>query len=586
MVRYARIDDDDDDNQGRYYPASRCFILLLGVAAIISSRWWWWWIATKKNTILSISSSSEDEEVLNVEISNLYEVAARRKIGDGLYPYEYLAEIHRETTLRATPGVACEWELDDETIVTGCVATRVWTSVGQKIVRVTADATKQREIRVYVKYVRRELRELDVDDRERYLSAVAILYRVDTDVGARQWGPNYKSAAWLVREHLYGAASRECDHWHDDAGFLNHHVGITFQFERSIQAVDAAVSASYWDYTIDASESFSKSLVFATTWFGPASPPSDSHVVDSGRFAYAPVPFSSSSFSTIKNPYGLLRSPWNTNPVPYLLRFDQVLGMKHDGYLLTTCEDFAATLDDDEKTSLSVIVSRLNGKLHGPIHIMIGGHWWFDNNTASWLGTTEGARSRALLASKFLWRQGYLRCPETCSADADFRACACSCPAADDAYQVLRNSGLLDINKSWRSPEKNDWRKILEFLCHVGHPGDMFTSAAPQDPIFWPLHGNAERFVHLVRLLRARGEKVSTNRPTCDRGETCPGHKKNDLLPFRRGLFDDDDDDDERHLTNAEFYNLTSPLNPDLPYVYDRLTYWPACRDQTIWHHR
>ena len=68
----------------------------------------------------------------------------------------------------------------------------------------------------------------------------------DVDVGSM-----YRSAAWLVREHLYGAADKSCDHWHDDAGFLNHHVGITWQLEQSLRAVDNSTAAHYWDYTLD-----------------------------------------------------------------------------------------------------------------------------------------------------------------------------------------------------------------------------------------------------------------------------------------------------------------------------------------------
>ena len=51
-----------------------------------------------------------------------------------------------------------------------------------------------------------------------------------------------------------------------------------------------------------------------------------------------------------------------------------------------------------------------------------------------------------------------------------------------------------------------DHEAVLGALCKVGFPGEMFTSAAPQDPTFWPLHGNAERFLQLLRLLMRRGE--------------------------------------------------------------------------------
>ena len=94
------------------------------------------------------------------------------------------------------------------------------------------------------KYVRRELRELTAADRERYFDALATVYRTSQEDGERAFGPMFRSAAWLVREHLYGAAQRECDHWHDDAGFLTHHVGITLQLEQSLRAVDQRVCRS------------------------------------------------------------------------------------------------------------------------------------------------------------------------------------------------------------------------------------------------------------------------------------------------------------------------------------------------------
>ena len=144
---------------------------------------------------------------------------------------------------------------------------------------------------------------------------------------------------------------------------------------------------------------------------------------------------------------------------------------------------------------------------------------------------------------------------------------------------------------------------LLEELCHIGSPGEMFTSAAPQDPIFWPLHGNAERFVQYLRLLKDKGtismdeawayehtthvpsdtglvcewEGVTgMQMPTCER-KTCPGHKSDDLLPFeylmthQTGLY-----------SNMGFYKLSHPDNDELPYVYDSLDYWAGCTNSSM----
>ena len=63
---------------------------------------------------------------------------------------------------------------------------------------------------VTCRYVRRELRDLTAFDRNAYFDAMHVLYSTEQDLGVKLYGANFKSAAWLVREHLYGAADREC----------------------------------------------------------------------------------------------------------------------------------------------------------------------------------------------------------------------------------------------------------------------------------------------------------------------------------------------------------------------------------------
>ena len=196
---------------------------------------------------------------------------------------------------------------------------------------------------VTVKYVRRELRDLTDDDREGYLKALSILYSVDQTDGEQIYGSEFKSIAWLVREHLMGAADKACDHWHDDAGFINHHIGITMQFEKALQTVDETVAAHYWDYQQDADlDDWTDSIIFDDTWFGAASPNNTDHVIEFGTWAYTKImeKAGAGGWSTIHNPYGLLRSPWNTNPTPYVTRSRYVLGLKDSGYGLPSCDEF------------------------------------------------------------------------------------------------------------------------------------------------------------------------------------------------------------------------------------------------------
>ena len=43
---------------------------------------------------------------------------------------------------------------------------------------------------------------------------------------------------------MQAAADKECDHWHDDAGFMVHHVAFTLVLEQSLQAVQGETAQS------------------------------------------------------------------------------------------------------------------------------------------------------------------------------------------------------------------------------------------------------------------------------------------------------------------------------------------------------
>ena len=167
-----------------------------------------------------------------------------------------------------------------------------------------------------------------------------------------------------------------------------------------------------------------------------------------------------------------------------------------------------------------------------------------------------------MLASKWLWRQGYIRCPETCSDDTPMSDCVCSCPSeltdrfssskevqtklastspppahficyrrqhnlllahnsVDTIYysytnvhkQFLNATGLMALSdglfEDWTNfittgcfPESDCYDVVVKSLCHVGHAGEMFTSAAPYDPIFWPIHGLADRQTYSSMRIR------------------------------------------------------------------------------------
>lgn len=161
-------------------------------------------------------------------------------IGNGLYPHENLVEMFQPTTLSIEfEGIDVDdgevsWRVPgtyqaDALELAGKQVRVTFVELGKHRVVVSTSRGQRYKFDCTARYVRRELRDLTAADRELYFDAVGIVYRTSQTEGERRFGKNFRSAAWLVREHLYGAADRACDHWHDDAGFLNHHVGITMQ---------------------------------------------------------------------------------------------------------------------------------------------------------------------------------------------------------------------------------------------------------------------------------------------------------------------------------------------------------------------
>ena len=99
-------------------------------------------------------------------------------------------------------------------------------------------SNKIHQFTVSVKVVRHEIRDLSEADRQSFFSALHKFYVTSPEEGLEKYGSAYTSAFETLRMHLYGAADKECDHWHDDAGFLTHHVGITWMFENSLRLID------------------------------------------------------------------------------------------------------------------------------------------------------------------------------------------------------------------------------------------------------------------------------------------------------------------------------------------------------------
>ena len=104
------------------------------------------------------------------------------------------------------------------------------------------------------------------------------------------------------------------------------------------------------------------------------------------------------------------------------MRFNRTMGVLADGNDdFPSCYDFAEYLDSSE-CNLADVQAALNGQLHGPVHVMIGGQWDFKYNWHAYMKMIF-VQDNFLLLSKDLWRQGYIRVPDYCSMDTPHSDC-------------------------------------------------------------------------------------------------------------------------------------------------------------------
>lgn len=597
-----------------------------------------------KSILLSAPPISEESDLkLNVTFDAYNEYTKNVSTPYIFLPWSIIAEPFRTTTLTASAvldgqGASIEfhceysWEID-ELAFSGSTVTHLFTTTGFHNLTLRADVAFDsfnlstiKEDAIMVKYIRREIRNLRDTDRNAFLDALQVIYYTDTLSGLSLYGGEYKGIEYYIRKHLYGAASRACDHWHDGAGIMTHHIGFTLEFERNLQLVDPVVSIPYWEYTKDDTDycvqsgsntcwenSISQqSPIFDPEWFGAANPsPSGDHSIQMGRWSKLSVLQAARNFSDITNSYGLLRSPWNTDPTPFVMRFGNVNGGSWEP--MVGCSRWDACFESD---SIGELNNCLNGGTHGPIHIMLGGQWDMNHSIiVDAASPFNGISGPHLLLAKHLWRYGYMNCPEVCSRDTPTSQCKCECPTSvrEDvtAYEILAEKtnimhwlsshahGAIKFNVSTErysiegyTEEKQfrTWELLLNALCDPGHVGEMYTSAAPYDPLFWAIHPTAERLLGWRRILSDKAWKPldetwsyahhddtsdfgrvcywesNITLPRCDLG-VCPGHNADDILPFE-GLIVQGESP-----TNIELYNFIHPWNPELSYAYDSFLY-------------
>jgi len=640
---YANINNSiqgsNEDNINRKNALSRVrsgLFIFFGVAVMVGI----WWSGSPffagnnsvlekdplpKGDVKQNKATIISKNTLSIEVENEYTLNGDSKIT--AYPWE-IVEPYRDSYLSVSGGKSDSeyiWTITREKnyrgpgyveIYTGSTITVQFKAPGKYTVLVQEIVNNQvvnfMEKTYMSKYVRREIRSLTDQDRNRYFDAVETLMSVSTDEGKDKFGSDYYDKNWFIREHMYGGAEISCDHWHAGSGFLPTHIAFTLQWEKALQAVDPTVAAHYWDFTIDRESleyHWRESSVFAPDWFGSSRP--EEGIVNEGRWAYTPVMTDAQVYSGITNSWNLLRSPWNNDPRPYLTRFETLFNY-FDYDRPKGCEEYWGCL---QKTNWFELAICMNGDTHGRIHQLMGGSWGgvYDDflhqpllEGTVWANNTLVVESFLSVTEAFIkdfWRGGYLTCPKVCAAGTEEKDCQCYCDRSSDiwqgvnSYDLLKNNNILsnlhnlDSTGFVQSSSSNEtgteyslngltdeenkfiWEGLVNATCRPGYIGTMYEGESPNDITFWVLHTTMDRLWHWMRL---SPYYYGFNDTWVD-GQygKCPGHYQNDISGNFSNLFDHKNE----LYTNADLYTLLHPKNDDLQYVYDNFK-WSHCEEK------
>ncbi|KAH8083394.1 hypothetical protein JL720_8278 [Aureococcus anophagefferens] len=348
-----------------------------------------------------------------------------------------------------------------------------------------------------------------------------------------------RAAPRRLLKHLGEDTVKGCSVFHGADAFLTGHAAFTLELEQALQAVDASVSAPYWDTSLDddASAAWAEGLeLFAEDWFGRAragGPKLDYPALTTGRFAYVDVPSyaagdaaGAAAAPPERNAFGRLTQSYNNDPATRA-----------------------------REASVSDLRAKIETDWHGALHPTLGGAFDCASESAGASHFAALAKTAPELVqfvhqlAEVLWdvahNTGHLKCPSSCDEAAGFAACRCACPALDAefaagnaalAYAFLDSIGLLS---RYAGSQRGDVfvRTVDEKFCFAGEPNgaclagrdadDFFVAlarlscapgrvapymtplAASNDPLFWVTHNSFERIWAFKRLTASRGAEAN-----------------------------------------------------------------------------
>jgi hypothetical protein len=343
--------------------------------------------------------------------------------------------------------------------------------------------------------------------------------------------------------------------------------------------------------------------------------------------------------SHVSSPYGLLRARWNYNPAPYVTRYNNINGVKdlssvntdtlqyYDG---VDCSDYHRFIKKIKGESIVDFLSKVEDGTHGNLHFTIAGaggdlakkandylreNYNFNDNDIVVLARAgqkffKYQLTEALtINDEFKIHAGTL--PVICSntpwdakteslvvsklpGDANGPACFLNPAISQDEDAV--NGVIETLFSDWgnTNPEILTKQRFLDlefpdrvdalskYLGRFQYEGDMASSAAAIDPVFWVAHGAIER---LYQKLIFEDYLVDANYVSIG-PDDCSGHAANGKKAWLQGFAFNDAKIDPTAVTNKDFISYLNPQSDfyrdNFNSVYDHSDWPNVCADDNI----
>ena len=312
------------------------------------------------------------------------------------------------------------------------------------------------------------------------------------------------------------------------------------------------------------------------------------------------------------NPYGYITGEYDLTNTDVLVRTNRFCGYRNS-QPFPSCGNLQGCFEN--YTTLAAFDRCMEDTVHANLHGLHGGqllcgvdlHEHFA--TMSYLSDDLKNFVTATMSDVTgKWKSyfKYYACPVKCGLAEPMSTCQCKNTLGldsvddikylndtqvyeyvEDALYYLAFDSYMGSRFMWRNPtdHKIVWvnltagenrelnRAYLAMLAFPGVYGQMATGAAPNDPIFWPIHPIFEKAWQVIRLSpHFKDANVTWDNQASSSCNGTDFSGAGGLTPFE-SLFDEDG---ERY-TNEDLWHLLKPDGDDIPYVYDQFFSWGGC---------